>query len=278
MKEGTGSFFKKVTGQPAKQKIEDKKSPLDEIRAGVEYLKIIVVGPYFDFSGKYFKILEVNPTDDPAKVEVEIDIPLEGFRIKGLFDIEATLKLLKVMKEELRVDPPGYLDGVRENENLYFRQETMKKFIEQHVVGIVGSELHEEWRAPRKKEDGTFEPRMKKTKDQVWSQAHGGVEDVDIANTPYDQLPEDWKGENKISAEIAVKEIFKASAEGRDLDKKFVEEASSVLHDKWLERNGGWASEEQKKPYAELSEEEKEKDRVIIRKAIERYLEIKKPL
>lgn len=27
----------------------------------------------------------------------------------------------------------------------------------------LGSDLHEAWRAPRKLEDGTFEPRMKKT-------------------------------------------------------------------------------------------------------------------
>ena len=40
---------------------------------------------------------------------------------------------------------------------------------------------------------------------------------------------------------------------------------------KWLERNGSWAPAEQNKPYAELSEEEKEKDRVIIKKAIELY-------
>ena len=39
--------------------------------------------------------------------------------------------------------------------------------------------------------------------------------------------------------------------------------------DKWLERNGEWASEEQKKPFVELSKEEKEKDRAQVRKAIE---------
>jgi hypothetical protein len=38
-----------------------------------------------------------------------------------------------------------------------------------------------------------------------------------------------------------------------------------------LKRNGAWASEVQKKPYEELPEIEKEKDRVIIRKAVEQY-------
>lgn len=155
-----------------------------------------------------------------------------------------------------------------------FETGVRERFSTGRLTGIVGSELHDEWRAPRKKEDGTFEPRIKKTKDQAWSQTHGGAVEVDIANTAYAELPEDWKGENKISAEVAVGEITKALQEKRELDEKFIEDASSVLHVKWLERNGSWAPPEQNKPYAELSEEEKEKDRVIIRKAIEKQKEM----
>ena len=142
---------------------------------------------------------------------------------------------------------------------------------EQKVANL-GSQLHDEWRAPRYREDSKdYEPRVKKTKDQLWQIAHEGKTEVDIANTSYEELPEDWKGENKASAEVTVTEIEKAVQAGVELDDAFVENASSVLHDKWLERNSSWASEEQKKPYAELSEEEKEKDRVIIRKGIEMY-------
>ena len=77
------------------------------------------------------------------------------------------------------------------------------------------------------------------------------------------------KIENKTSAEFAVAEVEKAIEADTSLDESFIEAASSVLHDKWLERNGSWAPPEQNKPYPELSEEEKEKDRVIIRKAVE---------
>ncbi|MFA6341148.1 MAG: hypothetical protein WCX27_02855 [Candidatus Paceibacterota bacterium] len=140
----------------------------------------------------------------------------------------------------------------------------------QEMINKLGSLLHEEWRAPRKKEDGTFEPRMKKTKDEGWSKKHGAQE-VDIANTDYANLPEDWKGENKISAEIAVNEIFEANQKGIELNADFVEKASATIHEKWLERNGSWAPAEQNKPYADLSEEEKDKDRAIIKKAIEIY-------
>jgi hypothetical protein len=60
------------------------------------------------------------------------------------------------------------------------------------------------------------------------------------------------------------------------LDKKFIEEASDVMHQKWLERNDWvfhpeYGNPEQAKDYKDLSEEEKEKDRVIIRKAIEEF-------
>ncbi|TSC93127.1 MAG: hypothetical protein CEN89_242 [Candidatus Berkelbacteria bacterium Licking1014_7] len=68
---------------------------------------------------------------------------------------------------------------------------------------------------------------------------------------------------------------MKRYRKGKPLDESFVEEASSKLHDAWLERNGEWAPEEQKKPYEELPEDEKEKDRAQVRKAIEIYNQAK---
>lgn len=138
----------------------------------------------------------------------------------------------------------------------------------QQLVTELGSLLHDEWRAPRKKEDGSFEPRIKKTKDEAWKTAHG-AEEVDIANTSFAELPTDWQGENRAAAEVAMNEVFRASEGGNNLDEAFVEKASAAVHDKWLERNGAWAPAEQNKPFGELSEDEKEKDRVQVRKAIE---------
>lgn len=45
----------------------------------------------------------------------------------------------------------------------------------------------------------------------------------------------------------------------------------AVVHEKWLERNGSWASAEQKLPFHELSKSEADKDRVLVRKGIEIY-------
>lgn len=33
----------------------------------------------------------------------------------------------------------------------------------------MASDLHETWRETRKREDGTYEPRMKKSKDEKWN-------------------------------------------------------------------------------------------------------------
>lgn len=142
--------------------------------------------------------------------------------------------------------------------------------VKQQLVTQLGSLLHDEWRAPRKQADGSFEPRMKTTKDEAWTAAHGTSE-VDIANTSFANLPSDWQGENRAAAEVAMGELFRQVEAGGLLDGSFVEQAAAAVHDKWLERNGSWAPTEQNKPFGELSEEEKEKDRVQVRKAIELY-------
>jgi hypothetical protein len=136
------------------------------------------------------------------------------------------------------------------------------------------SQLHDLWRAPRWKEsEKVFEPRIKKTKDQEWIRRHG-TDEVDIANTSYENLPSDWQGENKVSADVAVGEVFKAVQNGVALDASFIESASAVVHEKWLERNGSWAPPEQKLPYEQLSEAEREKDRAIVREAIKQFEDI----
>lgn len=135
-------------------------------------------------------------------------------------------------------------------------------------VTELADQLHEDWRATRRQEHGTFEPRMKTTNDATWIEQHGGEADVDIANTRYRDLPSDWQAENQASAEVAIREVERAIRRGENLDENFVEKASSSIHDAWLSRNGSWAPPEQNRPYGELSEDEKEKDRVIVRRAI----------
>ena len=172
--------------------------------------------------------------------------------------------------------------------NIYEKKEsTEEDFAEQEkLIESMASSLHEDWRAPRRiKDTEKFEPRWKSPKnpdfEEQWLQRlnsgeereniriQDGKVEIDIANTPYGELTDAWKEENRVSAEIAIGEVMRAIKEGRKLDGEFIEEASSFIHDKWLERNRDWAPPEQNKPYPELSEEEKEKDRLYVRRAIE---------
>ncbi|MCI0479245.1 hypothetical protein L0Y59_01750 [Candidatus Uhrbacteria bacterium] len=149
----------------------------------------------------------------------------------------------------------------------------------QMVIELGGS-LHDAWRAPRKKEDGTYEPRVKPTKDEAWKTAHG-TDQVDIANTPFAELPSDWQGENKLAAEAAMKLVIDAAENGRAFDDMFVDEASAAVHDAWMARrkaegydendpNWSWAKP-MMIPFENLPDEEKKKDADQVRKAIEIY-------
>lgn len=122
----------------------------------------------------------------------------------------------------------------------------------ERVSESVATRLHDAWRAPRALADGSFEPRMK-------DDGAGGQ--VDIANTDYADLPPRWQAENAAAAAGAIQAV---SENPRDL-----EAAASAVHDDWLSRNGEWAEPEQKLPYEQLSEVEKEKDRVVVHAARE---------
>lgn len=147
------------------------------------------------------------------------------------------------------------------------QQENNENKKEESILEL-GSVFHEEWREVRKQEDGSYEPRMKETKDEEWIEKHG-TKKVDIANTFFEDLPEDWQKENKLAAEVVMNEIFSAKKNNQKIDKDFIENASNIVHEEWLKRNGDWAEEGQKKPYKELSEEEKEKDRAQVLKGLE---------
>lgn len=128
------------------------------------------------------------------------------------------------------------------------------------AVTALGSRFHEEWRKSRLNEDGTFEPRLKSTKDQDWIDAHGGQTEVDIANTSYEDLPSDWQADNKAAAEAVVGIIDQMGGEVNLDDPDTYSQVGNAIHDDWLSRNGAWAPEEQKLPFDELSQAEKDKD------------------
>lgn len=130
---------------------------------------------------------------------------------------------------------------------------------EKQAVEALGSRFHEEWRKNRLNDDGSFEPRMKATKDEAWIEAHG-TDQVDIANTDYEALPADWQADNKAAAEAVVGIIAELDGAVDLEDPAIVSKVGNAIHDEWLSRNGEWAPEEQKLPFDDLSAEEQQKD------------------
>lgn len=130
----------------------------------------------------------------------------------------------------------------------------------------LGSDLHEAWRAPRKREDGTFEPRIKKSKDEAWNLAHG-TDEVDIANCTFEALPSNWQYENLEAARVAINCVYDKVMKGEEITPEEAEQMAAVIHSEWLKRNDyvfGPADQGGNPalavPYEQLSREEQLKD------------------
>lgn len=138
-------------------------------------------------------------------------------------------------------------------------------------VTRLASQFHEQWRESRLLENGGFEPRVKDTNDSEWSVAHSGATQVDIANTPFEDLPTDWQAENMAAAETAQGTLNEGFANFEDIKSdEFIEKASSNIHDEWVGRNSSYAEESGLNvPYDQLPEDEKSKDRAQILTAVE---------
>lgn len=139
------------------------------------------------------------------------------------------------------------------------------KVIKEALSYALGSDLHEAWRAPRKREDGTYEPRIKKSKDEVWNASHG-TDEVDIANCTFEQLPSNWQYENLEAARVAIEQVYDKTMVGVLITPAEVEQMASTIHEEWLKRNS-WVFDDNygdpklAVPYQQLSKEEQDKDK-----------------
>lgn len=134
------------------------------------------------------------------------------------------------------------------------------------IIQKVASTFHEEWRKNRLQKDGTYLPMIEKSEDEKRTEEHW-TDTVDIANTAFEDLPDNWQYENIQAAQVAVDLVYE-----KDLEKitaETIEELSKIVHEKRLERNWiAWSFENQRVAYKDLSEEEKAKDRLQIEIAI----------
>lgn len=87
--------------------------------------------------------------------------------------------------------------------------------------------------------------------------------------------------ENLEAGKTAINLVFDQLMSGKSLSAEEIEELSSAVHDAWIERNS-WVLEDpeniQGKPYQELPEEEKAKDRDHITQAISKVEDYKSGL
>ena len=134
------------------------------------------------------------------------------------------------------------------------------------IIQKVASTFHEEWRKNRLQSDWTYKPMIEKSEDEKRTEKHW-TDTVDIANTAFEDLPDNWQYENIQAAQVAVDLVYE-----KDLGKitaETIEELSDIVHEKRLERNWiAWSFENQRVAYKDLSEEEKAKDRLQIEIAI----------
>lgn len=119
---------------------------------------------------------------------------------------------------------------------------------EEQLRDRVAAELHDNWRAGRSQLDGSIEPRWK-------DDGNGGS--VDIANTPFNELPDTWKAENRASAQSVMRCLLSDPYADDD-------EVATVVHSDWLTRNSAWAEPQQLGQYSELPEIEKRKDLEVV--------------
>jgi len=138
------------------------------------------------------------------------------------------------------------------------------KAVEKAVNTLAGA-LHEDWRKTRLQEDGSYEPRVKQTKDEAWIASHGS-DQVDIANTTYDDLPSDWQAENRAASEVVVGILMEKNGQVNLEDPTQCSEVGATIHNAWLARNEWAKGGELDVPFDQLppGEQAKDIDQVVI--------------
>ena len=132
----------------------------------------------------------------------------------------------------------------------------------------LASDLHEAWRNTKKKEDGTYEPQIKKSTDELWNEKHQ-TNIVDIANSKFEELPKNWQHENLEAAKIAIDLVYNYVLCYEPITFEELETMAAIIHNEWLKRNSwvndpNYGNPELAVSYEYLSKEEQDKDKIQI--------------
>ena len=145
---------------------------------------------------------------------------------------------------------------------------------------IAADELHRQWRETYQVQNGEGAERWKPMKPASveWVAQHGDIPPSAIrcrVPTARKSILQHYqtvlcRPNSRVRIQHRQKRAIRAISENKGAD---IDKLAAIVHEQWLERNGSWASDELKKPYAELPEIEKQKDRNVIeaaKKAIQR--------
>lgn len=199
--------------------------------------------------------------------ESEVVTALDGYDMEGLREIGKELGLIfpsRYTEDDMKhhmgrsLKAFGLGSGTKGGHGSDSEQRRSKRGASDGLEGAgatdrLASVFHENWRASRAQPNGGFEPRVKTTKDAKWKAKHG-TDQVDIANTPFEDLPEDWQAENRAAAKVVV-DLMRTR--GNNLSR---EEAGAAIHDAWLERNDWARGGDLDVPFAKLPKDEQDKD------------------
>jgi hypothetical protein len=126
----------------------------------------------------------------------------------------------------------------------------MREFINivltENAIEQFASSAHDEWRR-------NFDPTG--TKERVKKNSDGSEGNI---NVPFDKLHPDWQRENLAAGKAAAEAVIEFPDD--------IEKAAEHVHIEWMKRNPkADYNASQHVPYDDLSEDEKEKDRVHVR-------------
>ena len=154
-----------------------------------------------------------------------------------------------------------------------------QELIKEALSYEVSSELHETWRASRKLEDGSYESRHKKSKDEEWNIIHG-TDEADIANLSFKELPFNCKQDYLEEAEVVVNLVFDKAMTEDKINPKEIDDMASIIHNEWLKRNDWVLDPDYGEPnltvFSKLDKKEQDKYKNQVISAIKKVEEYKK--
>lgn len=251
--------FKKIVSEEKQQKFLKKHNDVKEF---IEYENAIEKAKlYFD----ELKQINTKYNLDFIKLEEKYPLQIENIlnKSKEIYTIKANTILantitknytyfkqnfrnygeyIKVAKEIGLID--GFLKG--------------KKSVLEVVCNVQLARLfHEIWCNSRvNKFTKTITPSWKELNEEPSSKAVireiNGKKEIDIANTPFDELPIKWKLENYLAAKVAIDLVLEGNHNEHS--------AGVEIHNKWLERNPQAQNSKLSVPFDDLPHEEQLKD------------------